>query len=240
MRAKLLSGYFTRTEKVLWCTSMALIAASFCIFDTTNYLTLTASFVGVTSLIFCAKGNPFGQLLMIVFSVIYGIISLRVGYYGEMITYLGMTAPMAVFSLVSWLRNPAAGNRSEVAVNCLRRSELILAAVLTAGITAAFYWILRALYTANLIPSTVSVATSFSAAYLTFRRSAYFALAYAANDLMLVVLWGMASAAVLSCISVLICFVIFLLNDIYGFISWKGMQRRQAAAQQGQTQKNAI
>ena len=48
--------------------------------QTTNDLALTASFVGVTSLIFCAKGNPFGQLLMIVFSVIYGIISLRVGY----------------------------------------------------------------------------------------------------------------------------------------------------------------
>ena len=79
---------------------MALIAASFCIFDRTNYLTLTASFVGVTSLIFCAKGNPFGQLLMIVFSAIYGVISLRVAYYGEMITYLGMTAPMAAFALV--------------------------------------------------------------------------------------------------------------------------------------------
>ena len=72
MKAKLLSGYFTKAEKTLWCASMALIAASFCIFDRTNYLTLTASFVGVTSLIFCAKGNPFGQLLMIVFSAIYG------------------------------------------------------------------------------------------------------------------------------------------------------------------------
>ena len=202
MKAKLLSGYFTKAEKTLWCASMALIAASFCIFDRTNYLTLTASFVGVTSLIFCAKGNPFGQLLMIVFSVIYGVISLRVAYYGEMITYLGMTAPMAAFALVFWLRNPSTGNRAEVAVNRLRVPELILAAALTAGVTAVFYWILKAFHTANLVPSTISVATSFLAAYLTFRRSAYFALAYAANDLVLIVLWGMASAADLSCISV--------------------------------------
>ena len=232
MKAKLLSGYFTKTEKTLWCASMALIAASFCIFDRTNYLTLTASFVGVTSLIFCAKGNPFGQLLMIVFSAIYGVISLRVAYYGEMITYLGMTAPMAVLSLVSWLRNPSTGNRTEVAVNRLRVPELILAAALTAGVTAVFYWILKAFHTANLVPSTISVAICFLAAYLTFRRSAYFALAYAANDLVLIVLWGMASAADLSCISVVICFVIFLLNDIYGFTNWKSMQRRQAAKRQ--------
>lgn len=69
-------------------------------------MTLIASLIGVPSLIFCAKGNPVGQILMIVFSILYGIISYGFAYYGEMITYLGMTLPMAVFSLVSWLRNP--------------------------------------------------------------------------------------------------------------------------------------
>ena len=67
-----------------------------------NYLTLTASLIDVTSLIFNVKGNPFGQLLMIVFSVLYGIISFDFGYYGEMATYLGMMTPMALFSLISW------------------------------------------------------------------------------------------------------------------------------------------
>lgn len=69
-------------------------------------MTLAASLIGVTSLIFNAKGNPFGQLLIVVFSILYGAISYSLAYYGEVITYLGMTAPMAVFSLVSWLRNP--------------------------------------------------------------------------------------------------------------------------------------
>lgn len=78
----------------------------FFLFDRENHLTLTASFIGAVSLIFCIKGNPFGQFLMVVFSVFYGIISFSFSYYGEMITYLGMTAPMAVFSLFSWLHNP--------------------------------------------------------------------------------------------------------------------------------------
>ncbi len=43
---------------------------------------------------------------MIIFSLLYGIISYTFSYYGEMITYLGMTMPMAVFALISWLRNP--------------------------------------------------------------------------------------------------------------------------------------
>lgn len=52
-------GYFTKGEIALWCISMSLIVVSFFIFDRENYLTLVASLIGVTSLIFNAKGNPF-------------------------------------------------------------------------------------------------------------------------------------------------------------------------------------
>ncbi|MBO5106765.1 MAG: nicotinamide riboside transporter PnuC, partial [Clostridia bacterium] len=98
-----LKGYFSKTELALWGFSVLLIAVSFFCFDKENYLTLLASILGVTSLIFNAKGNPFGQLLMVIFSILYGIISYTFDYYGEMITYLGMTMPMAIFALISWL-----------------------------------------------------------------------------------------------------------------------------------------
>ncbi len=79
--------YFSKREAYLWITSMAFIIVSFLIYDRENYLTLTASVIGVTSLIFNAKGNPIGQVLMVVFSILYGIISYSYLYYGEMITY---------------------------------------------------------------------------------------------------------------------------------------------------------
>ena len=86
-----LKNYFSKTELILWSTSVVLILIAFCLFDRTSYMTLWTSLIGVTSLIFCAKGNPMGQLLMVLFSLLYGMISLNVSYYGEMITYLGMT-----------------------------------------------------------------------------------------------------------------------------------------------------
>ncbi|MBE6696263.1 MAG: nicotinamide riboside transporter PnuC [Ruminococcaceae bacterium] len=106
---KSLLKYFSKTEIILWCASVALITVSFCLFDRESLLTLLASLIGVTSLIFNAKGNPFGQLLMVIFSLLYGIISYSFSYYGEMITYLGMTMPMAIFALISWLKNPYNG-----------------------------------------------------------------------------------------------------------------------------------
>lgn len=219
--------YFTKEEMGLWGLSVVAILVSFWVFDRINYITLAAALIGVTSLIFNAKGNPFGQFLMIIFSLLYGVISYRLSYYGEMVTYLGMTAPMAAVALVSWLRNPYKGNKAEVKVNRITKEEHVFMWMLTIVVTVVFYFILEGFHTANIIPSTISVTTSFVAVYLTFRRSPYYAIGYAANDIVLIVLWILAAMEDISYLSVVVCFVAFLLNDVYGFISWKRMERRQ-------------
>lgn len=223
------SRYFSNAEIAIWSLTMVFIIVSFALFDRENYLTLTASVIGGTSLIFNAKGNPIGQILMIIFSVLYGMISLTCAYYGEMITYLGMTAPMALLALISWLKNPYKGNRAEVKVNSISRKEVLIMLILSVIVTFVFYFILKAFDTANIIPSTVSVTTSFIAVYLTFRRSPYYAVAYAANDIVLIILWAMATLNDISYLSVIICFIAFLVNDIYGYINWKSMYKRQNA-----------
>ncbi len=227
MKLKSLIGYFSKGELILWISSMTITIIAYIVFDGKNYITLIASLIGATSLIFNAKGNPFGQLLMIVFSLLYGVISFTFSYYGEMFTYIGMTMPMSVFSLISWLKNPYKGNRSEVAVNQLKPKDYIVMSVLGIVVTIIFYFVLDNCNTANIIPSALSVTTSFLAVYLTFRRSPYYAIGYAANDIILIVLWVMASVENISYISVVICFVTFLVNDIYGFISWKRIEKRQ-------------
>lgn len=141
------AGYFSCAEKALWGISGMAILASFFVFDRGNPLTLCAALVGVTSLLLNAKGNLFGQLLMVVFSLLYGMISYTFSYYGEMITYLGMTMPMAVAALVSWKKHPyGKGSTSgpvQVRVNHIGRLETVLLCPLTAAVTAAFYFILR-------------------------------------------------------------------------------------------------
>ena len=225
-----MNKYFTKAELTLWGSSVVLIMLTFLLFDRVNFMTLAASLIGVTSLIFNAKGNPIGQALMIVFSLLYGLISYRFSYYGEMATYLGMTGPMALFALISWLRNPYKGNKAEVEVNQIGAAEWILMLILSVVVTVVFYFILDHFGTANMLPSTISVTTSFIAVYLTFRRSPFFALAYAANDIVLIVLWVMASIEDISYLSVMICFVLFLVNDIYGYISWRKMEQRQKSS----------
>lgn len=224
-----LCNYFSKGEKILWVTSVILIVTSFLIFDRANYLVLTASLTGATSLIFNAKGNPAGQVLMVVFSLLYGAVSYTFAYYGEMVTYLGMTAPMSVFALVSWIKNPHNGNKSEVEIASINCRQSIFMVILSAVVTCVFYYILAFFNTANLLPSTVSVTTSFLAVYLTYKRSAFFAIAYASNDIILVVLWTLAAMSDISYLPVVTCFVVFFINDTYTFINWTRIYKRQKA-----------
>ena len=220
-------SYFSRTEKILWSSSVLILLLSYLFFNNGSLLNLIGSILGITAIIFIAKGNPIGQCLMIIFGLLYGYISYGFAYYGEMITYIGMTVPMAIVSLVSWLKNPYKGNKAEVAIQQITKKEWILAGALTALITVLFYFLLQWLGTSNLPLSTFSVSTSFLAVYLTYRRSPYFALAYAANDVVLVSMWIFASFSNPSYLSVSVCFLTFLVNDTYSFISWKQRETQQ-------------
>ena len=143
---------FNKSERLLWVFSVFVILSAFLAFDRANYLNLFASFIGVTSIIIInAKGNPLGQGLMIIFSLLYGAISYSFSYYGEMITYMGMTMPMAAFSLISWLLHPYKGSHSQVEVGKVGKKEYILMLALTLLVTAGFYFILKALGTASLL-----------------------------------------------------------------------------------------
>lgn len=217
----------TRTEWLLWVGSLLLITLTLLLTGQCDPMVLPALLIGATALIFVSKGDPFGQALTILFSLVYAAISWRCRYWGEMITYLGMTAPMAVASLISWLRHPYEEGKAEVQIAKVSARRAAAVAVLTAAVTAAFYPILRFFDTAQLPLSTVSIATSFSACALTFLRSPYYALAYAANDVVLILLWYLAARQDAAYYPMILCFVIFLANDVYGFFNWRKMRRRQ-------------
>ena len=200
----------TKFELCLWLTSVVVVSLSYLLSGAGDVLTAISSLVGVTALIFVSKGYVLGQVLSLVFAVFYGIVSFFFGYYGEMITYLGMTAPAALMSVISWIRHPYKGTRV-VEVSRISKKQWVLGAVLTVVATALFYFILRALGNKNLVFSTLSVTTSFAASYLTFLRSPFYAIAYSLNDIVLIVLWILATIEKTSYFPMIICFVMFFI-----------------------------
>ena len=227
MKEKNLLSGFTKFDFGLWFCSFLGVIILFAVNEERDYYTLAASLIGVTMLIFLAKGNVIGQILTIFFSLLYGVISYRFRYYGEMITYLGMTAPIALLSVASWIRHPFQKGKNEVKVAEIGRRTWLFLFILTAVVTFLFYFILKFFGTANLKISTVSIATSFMASALMFLRSPFYAVAYACNDIVLIIMWILATLEDAGFMTMILCFCIFFLNDIYGFISWRKMYARQ-------------
>lgn len=218
----------TKREWSIWLGSIIIVLISNLATKDFDLLTLVAALTGVTSLIFAAKGNVWGQVLMILFSILYGIISFRFRYWGEMMTYLGMTLPMAVWSTITWIENPSENNGNEVQIQSLSKKHIVALCISGIIVTAVFYYILKSFNTPNIIFSTISIITSFIAASLTMLRSSYYAVWYAANDVVLIILWVLASLKDPEYIPVVVNFSIFFMNDMYGFMSWKQRELEQA------------
>lgn len=228
MKVKKLFKSLSKFELILWISSLVVVSGAFIISNSSDYLTLLASLIGVTALIFVAKGYVIGQVLTVVFALFYGVISFHFKYYGEMITYLGMTTPIAILTVISWLRHPYK-ETSEVEVRYMNKFQMLIMIILTLVVTVVFYFILKALGTANLLFSTISISTSFLASYLTFMRNPFYGLGYGANDIVLIILWIIASIENPSYIPMVVCFVMFLINDCYGFLNWQRIKKRQTA-----------
>lgn len=216
----------TTFEWILWGTSVLSIICAFLISGAGSILEMLTSLFGVTALIFVAKGLIIGQMMTVFFSLLYGIVSFKFNYYGEMITYLFMALPIALFATIEWIKHPYK-NTDVVEVSKVTKKQVIIMCFLSVCTTIIFYFILKFFNTPNLFFSTISVTTSFVAAYLTYLRSPYYGIGYGLNDIVLIILWTLASIEDIRYLPMILCFVMFLANDIYGFYNWRKLRKTQ-------------
>lgn len=210
----------TRKGWLLWLASLAVVIAGSLVGGTPDLLSLVATLIGVTALAFMATGDVWGQLLTALFGILYGIAAIRVRYWSEVITYIGMSAPMALAAAVSWLRHPYQGSTT-VEIHHLSRRDIRYIILLTLVATVVFGSLLALVHTPRLPISILSVTTSFLACALTWFRSPLYAVAYACNDLVLIVLWALQAFTDPSAWGMAACFVMFFLNDAYAYVSWQ-------------------
>lgn len=218
---------FTYKDWTIYLLSIAIILLSSLFAKEIDYFKMVATIIGATSLIFIAKGHFLGQVIMIVFATCYSILSYLNGYYGEIIISAGLTLPLAISSIFTWLKNPYKKGENVVKTYKLTKKDVLFTILVAAAVVSAGYFVLRALGTSNLMVSTISLGTSFVASYLMFRRNSFYAVVFMLNDIVLIVLWSLASINDVTNLSVVFCFAMFFMNDLYAFISWKIREKRQ-------------
>ena len=230
-RRKKLFGEWNLFEILLLSVSLCVTVIVFSVGKEKDLWTFLSSVTGIVCVIFTAKGNPIAQYLSIFFAVCYAVASYRSRYYGETIIYLFLMLPIHVACIVSWLKNRKTPESAEVKINSLCPREYLLLGLADVLVTVAFYFLLKALHTDELVISTISLVSSVSAAYLMLRRSEYYAVCFIANDLILLALWGLRVYRFgIAYLPSIVTFSVFLINDVYGFIAWRKRKKSQANA----------
>lgn len=225
---KKLLGHWTLFEILFLIFSELTITLCFVFSIDRNIFSFVVSFIGVLSVLLVAKGLTIAPIVNIVYNIIYSILSITEHYYGEAIIYLGLMIPISILSIIAWFKNKNKGAEETVRVNSIKKMEYLYLSIVTIVATVVFYFILKALSTSELIVSTLSLISSAVASYLMLRRSSSYALGFVANDIILIVLWSLAVVnSGIGLLPSVICFVIFLANDIYGFIHWKIEEKKQ-------------
>ena len=136
--------------------------------------------------------------------------------------------PLYISSIISWLKNTKSETENIVKINKIKTKEYIIVFILAIFLSMLFYYVLKKLNTSELIVSTLSSTTSALATYLMFRRCSYYAVCYIIDDIISIVLWSLSIASSgIEFIPSVLCFFIFLINDIYGFIRWKNEEKQQ-------------
>ncbi len=225
-----MKGPFKTFSAKDWCVyllSVIIVVCSNVFAVEKDVLNLISTLVGATSLIFIAKGHFAGQIVMIVFAVLYSLVSYRNGYYGEIIICGLMTLPLSIFSIVTWVKNPYKKGENVVKAYVLNKKDILIVAVFSFLVLVGGYVILRLLNTSSIVVSTISLVTSFVASYLMFRRNSYYAVAYMVNDIVLITLWTISCFSDPTNVSIVACFAMFFINDLYAFVSWKIREKQQ-------------
>lgn len=209
--------------------SISLLTIFFCFIFSSDksIITLIASLLGVITVLCGAKGLIIAPFINIIYNLIYIFLSFSQKFYGEVIIYVFFMIPLHVITIISWLKNRSKENKNIVSVNKISLKEYIILIIGTIGVSIIFYNILKLLNTNALLISTISLVDSFLASYLLFRRSSNYAFSYIVNDIILIILWMYTIKTTTAYIPIIVSFMIFLINDIYGLISWKKREKHQ-------------
>lgn len=217
---------WNKLEKILLFGSIILVSLVAISFKS-DILSAFCSVLCIITALLIAKGKNLGQILGIVITILYSIVSFRNKFYGEVIIYIFMMLPMYVIGIVSWVRHQN-NKTNTVDINKISNKEWTLVSIISIIVFIGLYFLLKSFNTNELIVSTISVVASLFAIYLQIRRSRFSFYFYIINDLILLVLWGIpVITGNLLILPMVFNPVINLINDSYGVYNWKRLENKQ-------------
>lgn len=236
-KIKKLFNKFSLYNYIYLACAYVIIIVGLILSDDKNYFSFTTSLIGVTAFLFSAKGLVVAPMLSSIYYVMYGLLSLTQKYYGEAIVNGLISLPIAIFSIITWLRNKNKKENVDVQVNQLKKKEYLCMMPALIVIFVGAFFMLKALNANQVVINTISIVCCIAAGYLMMRRSPFYALAYICADIAVITLWSITIFnGGLSYLPTLLSVCCFFVNDVYGLVNWQRKGRKQKLEETEQIQ----
>ena len=193
-------------------------------------------FVNTLLALFCvltqAKGKVITQFLGIAWFSFYVFISYKQKFYGEALVYLTVMIPLYIYGVIHWLQNRDKTDNVVIVRNNLSKKEWLISGFSLCAVAVGIFFLLKALNTAQLVVNTLSFVTMLPAVYLLMRRCKWNQIAFLVNDFIVPFLWlFLVLEGDYSFLPMCIYHVFQITYDIYGFIEWIKLEKKQAKEQ---------
>lgn len=196
-----------------------------------SVLGVVAAITGIVNVVLVAKGKISNYYFGIVSVSLYGLLSLEQRFYGEVTLNLGYLLPMQFIGLWLWRRHRADnGGGDDVAVRVMGwRQRAVWATVAVAA--CGVYALVLEWFGGNLPywDSTSTVLTVVAMVLMVGRYIEQWPL-WTVINVVTIYMWAVAYAQGGGSASIVVMWIAYLVNAIYGWWKWARLERGVQAA----------
>jgi len=223
-----LSNYFkdwNLFEKIwLGLSTLIILALSYHWHDT--WYGVIASLTGIWCVVLVAKGRISNYYVGIVNVLFYAYVALQWRYYGEVMLNIGYFLPMQFVGLYIWNKNKDKKKTDSVVVKTLTNKSRIIWVIFSVVGVLIYGFILKAM--GGKLPfadSTSTILSVIAMVLMAYRFLEQWVL-WIVVDVVTVIMWFAVIADGGNDIAILVMWMAFLVNAVYGLINWIKMYRR--------------
>ncbi len=213
-----------------YLTLGSLLLVIISIISKSSFLSLTYSLLCLLNAVCIAKGKIIGYIFEIIATAIYLYISFTQKFYSEVFTSVCLLMPSSIYGLYNWSKNQS--QTSTVIIKDMNKKELYFSIISQIILYPLYLLILKYFDTSLVYISALSICITALAVYHMAKASPLGYFFFIIKDLVAIILWiypillGEAAS-----IPVFITFILYAINDCYGFFNWKKIKLAQQYAQ---------
>lgn len=189
-------------------------------------VSLVASLTGMICVLLAAKGNISNYLFGFINISLYSILAFSEKFYGEFLLNVLYFLPMQIIGFYLWKKNQLGENR-EVIVKDMKKSSLVRYGFITIAATVIVGFIFKKI--GGHLPYLDSFANILQIIALYLMVKCYVEQWYfwILTNLATVIMWLITFIEFGGNIGLVIMWIAYLVNSIYGHYSWLRMKKEQ-------------